>query len=82
MLSHALAQLLQSMRVRAQLADSLSQRVAITRDIALYSLAFYSMRRGFDLSFTLGSQVLRLPGSAGSVFNSHFGRQCGSVCKQ
>ena len=32
------------------------------------------MRRGFDLSFTLGSQVLRLPESAGLVFNFHFGK--------
>ena len=69
MLSRTLAQLLQSMRVRAQLAESLSQRIAISCDIALFSLAFYSMRRGFDLSFTLASRVLRLPESVGLVFN-------------
>ena len=74
MLSHTLAQLLQSMPVRAQLAESLSQRSATTRDIALNLLAFYSMRRGFDLSVTLGSQVLRLPESAGLMFNFHFGK--------
>ena len=68
MLSHTLAQLLQSMRVRAQLAESLSQRIAITRDIALFSLVFYPMRRGFDLSITLASRVLRLSESAGLVF--------------
>ena len=32
------------------------------------------MRRGFDLSFTLGSRVLRLPESAGLIFNFHFGK--------
>ena len=37
MLPHTLAQLLQSMRTRTQLAESLSQRITITRDIALYS---------------------------------------------
>ena len=74
MLSHTLAQLLQSMRARAQLAEPLSQRIAITRDIAIFSLAFYSMRRGFDLSFTLASGVLRLPESAGLVFNFLFGK--------
>ena len=74
MLSHTLAQLLQSMRVRAQLAESSSQRTATARDIALFSLAFCSMRQGFDLSFTLWSQVLRLPKSAGLVFNFHFGK--------
>ena len=73
MLSHTLAQLLQSMRVRAQLAESLSQRIAIARNIAVFQLAFYSMRRGFDLSFTLASRVLRLPVSAGLAFKVHFG---------
>ena len=68
MLAHTLAQLLQDMRVRAQLVASVSDRIAITRDIALYSLAFHSMRRGFDLSFTLESQLLRLPELAGQIF--------------
>ena len=44
-LSHTLAQLLQSMRVRSQLAESLSQRIAITRGNALFSLAFYHEAR-------------------------------------
>ena len=74
MLSHTLAQLLQSMRVPAQLAESWSQRIAITRDITFILVDLYSMRRGFDLSFTLGSQVLRLPDSAGLVFNFHSGK--------
>ena len=73
-LSHTLTQLFQSARVRAQLAELLSQRIATTRNIALFSLAFYSMRRGFDVSFTLGSQVLQLPASAGLVLNFHFGK--------
>ena len=64
MLSNSLAQLLQSMRVR----------IAITSDMALLSLAFYSTRRGFDLSFTLASRVLGLPESAGLVFNFLFGK--------
>ena len=61
--------------MRAQLAESLTQRTAITRDIALLSLAVYSMRRGFDLPFTLASRVLRLPESAGLVFNFLFGKK-------
>ena len=60
--------------VRAQLAELRSQRITTTRDIALFSLTFYSMGRGFDVSFTLGSQVLRLPESAGLVLNFHFGK--------
>ena len=72
MQSHTLAQLLQSMRVRAQLAELLSQRIAITSHIAMFSLAFYTMRRGFDHFFTLASRFLRQLEWAGSVFNSLF----------
>ena len=32
------------------------------------------MRRGHDLPFTLGSQLLRLPESAGVIFNFQFGK--------
>ena len=72
MQSHTLAQLLQSMRVRAQLAELLSQRMAITSDIAIFSLAFYTMRRGFDHFFTLASRLLRQLEWAGLVFNFLF----------
>ena len=32
------------------------------------------MRRGYDVSFTVGSQVLRLPESAGHILNFQFGK--------
>ena len=53
---------------------SVSDRIAITRDTALYSLALHSMRREFDLSFSLRSQLLRLPKSAGLIFIFHYGK--------
>ena len=74
MLAHALAQQLEDMLARAQLEVSVHERISIKRDITLYSLAFYSMKLGFDLSFTLGSQVLWLLTSAGMIFNFHFGK--------
>eukprot|EP00752_Nemacystus_decipiens_P007886 g7046.t1 len=55
-------------------SQSVSERISTTRDIALFSLAFYTMRRGFDLSCTLGSQVLQLPESAGMIYNFQFGK--------
>ena len=84
MLGHTypIVQLLQDMRVLAQLDASVSDRISITRDMALCSLAIYSVRRGFDLSFTLGSQVLRLPKSAGLRFNFHFGNTRGDLWRQ
>ena len=69
MLEHTLIDLLSNVRSRAQVAASLAERISLTRDIALFSLAFYSMRRGYDLLFTLGSQILKLPNSRGLIFN-------------
>ena len=37
------------------------------------------MRRGFDLSFTLASRVLRLPEPAGLVFNFFFSKNIAEV---
>ena len=74
MLEHTLIDLLSDMRSRVKVTASLTERISLTRDIALFSLAFYSMRRGYDLSFTLGSQILKLPNSRGLIFNFQFGK--------
>ena len=58
MLEHTLINLLSDMRLRAQVASSLAERILLTRDIALYSLAFRAVtacisaaqRIGWDLS--------------------------------
>ena len=52
----------------------MAERISLTRDIALFSLDFYSMRMRCDLSFTLGSQILKLPNSRGLIFNFQFGK--------
>lgn len=62
------------MRPRAQLSLSVRERISNTRGIALFSLAFYTVCSGFDLSFTLGSQVLSLPDSEMFSRNFHFGK--------
>ena len=74
MLEHTLIDLLSDMRSRVKVTASLTERISLTRDIALFSLAFYSMRRGYDLSFTLGSQILKLPNSRSLIFNFQFGK--------
>ena len=61
-------------RLRAQVAASLAERISLTRDTALFSSALCSMRRGYDLSFTLGSQIPKLPKSRGVIFNFQFGK--------
>ena len=75
------AQLLQSMRVYAQLAGSLSQRIAITRDTCFVFVGvLLHETRVQPISFTLGSRDLRLPESAGLVFNFPFGKTTAGVC--
>ena len=51
MLEHALIDLLSDMRSRAQVAASLAEGTSLKRDKTLFSLPFYSMRRGYDLFF-------------------------------
>ena len=52
--SHVLAALLVHMRARCTVADTVKTGMEITRNLALFALAFYSCRRGFDISNTLG----------------------------
>ena len=74
LLEDTLGALLAHMRLRTQAAESVREQIIITRDVALFSLAMYSMRRGSDLSFTLAAQILRLPESRGVIFNFLFGK--------
>ena len=52
----------------------LAERIWLTLDIAWNSMAFYSMRRGYDLSFTMGLHTVRLTASKGLIFNFQFGK--------
>ena len=75
MLEPTLIDLLSDMCSRAQVAASLAERISMTRDILLFSSAFYSMRRGYDCSFTSGSQILELTRASSSTLSlvRHFG---------
>ena len=56
---------------RAQVVGALAERISLTQCIAFYFSAFYSMRRGYDHSFTMGLHILKLPASEDLVFNPH-----------
>ena len=73
-LKHTLLDLLSDMRSRAQVVASMAERIPLTRDIALFSSKFYSVGRGYDVYFILGSQILKLPKSRGLIFNFQFGK--------
>ena len=61
--------------MRGHLEALVSERISITRGMsALYTLAFYPMRRGFDPPFTLGLQFLRQPQSTRQIFNFRIGK--------
>lgn len=74
LLEITLGTLLAHMRLRAQAAESVRERIVNTWDVALFSLAVYSMRRGSDLSFTLAPHILRLPEARGFIFSLLFGK--------
>ena len=59
-----------------------TKRISLTRDIALFSLALYSMRRGYDLSFTLGFQILKLSKSRGLSATFSLVRRLGPLARR
>ena len=77
LLTHDFARLLQDLRQRAQSESRTTARIEIAPDIALFTLAFDSMRRGYDLLFTMGSQALRLLDSAGLISTFCSGKRSG-----
>ena len=57
------------MREWCTIAETVKESVGLTRDVA-----FFSCWRGFDISDTLGSQVVRLPDDRDLIINFQFGR--------
>ena len=49
-------------------------RVVIARDIALFTVAFNTLKRGDGLSRTLIQRILRLPNERGLLFNFQWGK--------
>ena len=76
-LEHTLIDLLSDMPSRAQVAALLAECISPTRDTTLFSLAFYSMGRVYDLSFTLGFHILKLSNSSDLIFNFQFRKTLG-----
>lgn len=70
-LAHILAQFLDGMHLRAQLSLSVLEIISITRDVALFALAVPPCAGEKTLSFTLGSEVLRLPDGKGFILYFH-----------
>ena len=46
----------------------------MVRDVAIFCVAFHAMKRGFELSVAVASQVLQMSRGEGFIFNLFFGK--------
>ena len=69
-----LAQILLPMRTQLQLTTSDVGRVTLARDIAFFTVAFSTTKRGAELTATLIQRILRLPNKSGLMFNFQYGK--------
>lgn len=69
-----LAQTVEPMRIQLQNTSSDLVRVMVARDIAFFTVAFSTTKRGAELTATLIQRVLRLPNKSGLMFNFQWGK--------
>ena len=69
-----LAQILLPMRTQLQITTSDVDRVTLARDIAFFTVAFSTTKRGAELTATLIQRILRLPNKSGLMFNFQYGK--------
>lgn len=69
-----LAKIVEPMRIQLQNTSSDVIRVTLARDIAFFTVAFSTTKRGAELTATLIQRVLRLPNKSGLMFNFQWGK--------
>ena len=74
MVAVQLRELVRDMRRRAQALRTAAERIAMIRDVAIFCVAFHTMKSGFELSVAVASQVLQMSGGEGFIFNFLFGK--------
>ena len=62
------------MRSRLQLTSSATERVELARDVAFFTVAFSTTKRGDELVSTLIQRIMRLPNKSGLLFNFQWGK--------
>ena len=62
------------LRARLQCTSDPYTRVVLARDLALFTVAFKTTKRGDELSRTLIERILRLPNHSGFLFNFQWGK--------
>lgn len=74
LLSNHLVQIVGPMQLRLHSTSSPYKRVVLARDIAFFTVAFSTTKRGAELTSTLVQRVLRLPNHCGLMFNFQWGK--------
>ena len=62
------------MTLRIRCTQDPYDRIVLARDIALFTVAFSTLKRGDGLSRTLIQRILRLPNECGFLFNFQWGK--------
>ena len=62
------------MRRRVATLPTAAERFAMVRAVAIFCVAFHSMKRGFELPVAVAAQVMQMFGGEGFIFNSLFGK--------
>ena len=62
------------LRARLQCTSYLYTRVVLARDLALFTVAFETTKRGDEFSRTLIQRILRFPNLSGFLFNFQWGK--------
>ena len=62
------------LRARLQCTFDSNTRVVLAQDLALFTVAFETTKRGDELSRTLIQRILRLPNLNGFLFNFRWGK--------
>lgn len=74
MLSSHLVPIVARMQRRLRNTSSPYERVILARDIAFFTVAFSTTKRGAELTHTLVQRILRLPNQSGLMFNFQWGK--------
>ena len=74
MLHSHLTAIIAHMTLRIRNTQDPYDRIVLARDIALFTVAFSTLKRGDGLSRTLIQRILRLPNECGFLFNFQWGK--------
>ena len=74
MLHSHLAAIIAHMTLRVRCTQGPYDRIVLARDIALFTVAFSTLKRGDGLGRTLIQRILRLPNECGFLFNFQWGK--------